>query len=70
MYFAELGDFQRQVTIGFETILENLDVARAVHRFDGICSRVIVAMLRQEYHVAIFFHVTGSDPERGVHELR
>ncbi len=70
VHLAEFRDLERQVAIRLQAVLEDLHVAGAVHRLDGVDALVIGAMLRQEHHVAVFLHVAGGDPELRVHELR
>src|SRR5712691_10448402 len=70
MHLAELGELERQVAIRLQTVLEDLHMARAVHWLDGVDALVVIAMLREEHHLAVLLHVTGGDPELRVHELR
>ena len=70
MYLAKLGDLERQIAIRFEAVLENLDVAGTVHRLDNEGTIVLVARLDEKHDVAKRRHVAGSDPQRGVDELR
>ena len=70
MHLAELGQLERQIAVGLEPVLEDLDVARAVHRLDHEGALVLRARLGQEHVLAEGRHVTGGDPERGVHQLR
>ena len=70
VHLAELGDLERQVAIGFQPVLENLDVAGAVHRLDDEGALVLLARLDQEHAVAERRHVAGGDPQRRVDELR
>ena len=46
VHLAEFGDLERQVAIGLQAVLEDLDVARAVHRLDGIDALVLLAFAR------------------------
>src|SRR5262245_4573373 len=69
MHLAELGDLERQVAKRFEPVLEDLYVARAIHGLDDVGARVVVAMLREKHHLTEFLHMSGSHPERGIHEL-
>ena len=46
MHLAELGDLQRQIAIGFQPVLEDLHMAGAVHRLDGVDALVLLALLR------------------------
>src|SRR5205807_603216 len=50
--------------------LENLHVARTIHRLYCVDALIIGAMLGEEHQFAIFLHMTGRDPERRIHELR
>ena len=63
VHLAELGDLEREIAIGFEAVLENLDVARAVHRLDDEGALVLFARLHQEHRFAKGRHVAGSDPQ-------
>ena len=70
VHLAELGDLERQVAIGLQPVLEDLDVARAVHRLDDEGALVLFARLHQEHHFAKGRHVAGRDPQRRIDELR
>ena len=61
MHLAELGDFQWQVTIGFETILEDLHMARTVHRFAA--EDALVRGLGGEHVFTEFFPVSRLFPQ-------
>src|SRR5690242_5350432 len=69
MDLAELGDLHRQLAITAQTVLENLHMARTIHRLDGIDPFVFLAFLRQKDHVRISRNVSGELPERFVHQL-
>src|SRR5262249_23178756 len=66
---AEFGNLERQVAIGLEAILEDLHVARTVHRLYRVDALVVSAVLGEEHQLAIFLHMAGRDPERRIHEL-
>ena len=70
MDLAELGELERQIAVGLEAVLEDLDVAGAVHRLDHEGALVLGARLGEEHVLAEGGHVAGRHPERGVHELR
>jgi len=70
VHLAELGQLERQIAVGLEPVLEDLDVTRAVHRLDHEGALVLRARLRQEHVLAERRHVAGGDPERRVHQLR
>ena len=70
VHLAELGDLERQVAIGFQPVLEDLDVAGAVHRLDDEGALVLLARLDQKHAVAERRHVAGRDPQRRIDELR
>ena len=46
VHLAELGDLERQVAVGLQPVLEDLHVARAVHRLDDEDALVVLARLR------------------------
>ena len=64
VHLAELGDLERQIAVGFEPVLENLDVAGAVHRLDHVSALVLLARLDQKHRIAECRHVAGGDPQR------
>ena len=70
VHLAEFRKLERQIAIRLQAVLEDLHVPGAVHRLDRVDALVVVAMLGEEHHLAILFHVAGGDPERGIHELR
>ena len=49
VHLAEFGDLERQVAIGFQPVLENLDVAGAVHRLEHEGAVVFLARLHQKH---------------------
>src|SRR5262249_15984932 len=53
-----------------QAVLENLDVARAIHRLDHESALVVLARLYQEHRIAERRHVSRGDPERGIDQLR
>ncbi len=64
---AELGHAQRQVAIGLLTEVEDLHVARAVHRLDG--QLFAFGRLAREHVRTELFPVPGLLPETPVHDL-
>ena len=46
VHLAELGDLERQIAVGLQAVLEDLHVARAVHRLDGVDALVLLALGR------------------------
>ena len=50
MHLAELGDAVRQIAIAAQIALEDLDVARAVHRLDD--ERLLVGRHAREHVLA------------------
>lgn len=52
---AELGHAQRQIAVGFQALVEDLHVARAVHRLDGVLA---VLGLGGEHGLGVFLPVT------------
>ncbi len=65
---AELGHAHGQVAIGFLALLEDLDVAGAVHRLQR--QRLVFRRLRDEHVVAILVPVARLFPELAVEHLR
>ena len=64
VHLAELGDLERQIAIGFQAVLEDLDVAGAVHRLDHEGALVLLARLDEEHasrKVAMWPEATHSD---------
>src|SRR6218665_125700 len=63
---AELAQAQRQVPIALDALLEDDDVARAIHRFEGV-----VALFRfgHEHVLAVLVPVTGFLPQALVENL-
>ncbi len=74
MHRAELGNAERQVAIRLQAVLENLDMARAVHRLDDVDPIAVVDLiarrLRHEHVLAERHPVAGSLPQRLVEQLR
>jgi hypothetical protein len=70
VHLAELGDLERQVAIGFQAVLEDLDVARAVHRLDHEGALVLLARLNEKHRIAERRHVARRHPQRGIDQLR
>ena len=68
MHLAELREAQRQVAIAADALLEDLHVARAVHRLDGV--QPLVRRARHEHVLAELLQVARLLPQRGVHDLR
>ena len=52
---TKLGHTQRQIAVGLQTLVEDLDVTRAVHRLDGVLA---VFGLGGEHGLGIFLPVT------------
>ena len=70
---AELGHAQRQVAVRAQPVLEDLDVARAVHRLDGedaLVLGLVAGRLRHEHVLAEPAPVAGGLPQRLVEQLR
>ena len=67
MHLAELGEAQRQVAIDCDALVEDLHVARAVHRLDG--EHALIGRLRQEHVLAELLQVAGLLPQHAVHDL-
>src|SRR6187399_2157057 len=68
MHFAELGKANRQIMMAANALLEDLNVAGAVHRLDRI--QTIVRCFREKHVLAEFFQMPGLLPKMRVHELR
>ncbi|MNS68801.1 hypothetical protein D3C72_1020910 [compost metagenome] len=64
---AELGQAQRQVAVRTQAVVEDLHMARAVHRLDRV---VALLRLRDEHVLLVVLPVAGLFPERTVHHLR
>ena len=72
---AEFGQAQRQLAIGAQAVLEDLDVAGAVHRLDGVDALVfllcvVAGRARHEHVFAIPAPVAGDLPQLLVEHLR
>ena len=63
MHLAEFGKPERQIAVGLEAVLEDLNVAGAIHRLDHEGPLVLFAGLRQEHRIAERLHVAGCDPQ-------
>ena len=72
MHDAELGHAQRQLAIRAQPVLEDLDVAGAVHRLDGEDALVVgfLAADWPEHVLAEPAPVAGGLPQRLVEQLR
>ncbi len=74
MHDAELGEAQRQVAIALQPVLEDLDVAGAVHRLDDVDAVVVLDVLarrlRHEHVLAEQSPVAGGLPQHLVEKLR
>ncbi|MPL93326.1 hypothetical protein SDC9_39452 [bioreactor metagenome] len=69
----ELGQTQRQVTIGLDAVVEDLHVAGAVHRLervDDLFLRAFLVDLDDEHVLAVVRPVPRGLPELAVHHLR
>src|SRR5690606_17960144 len=64
---AELRQSQRQVAVAVQLLVVDLDVARAIHRLDGVLALLGV---RVEHVVAELLPVAGLLPQGTVHDLR
>ena len=62
MHLAEFGQFERQVAVELQTVLEDLDVTRAVHRLDDEGALVVFARLGQKHVLTEGRYVAGGDP--------
>src|SRR3954467_12456362 len=63
---TEFSQAQRQVTITLETLVENLHVSRTIHRLNGV---VPLFRFSGEHQFAIVFPMSGTLPQRTVHNL-
>ena len=73
MHHAELGEPQRQVAIALQPVLEDLHVARAVHRLQrkpALVLGLVAGRLRREHVLAVPAPVAGGLPQRLVEDLR
>ena len=68
MHAAELGDLHRQVAIALEAVLEDLHVARAVHRLQR--EDALVLGLGDEHVGVVGLPVARRLPQRSLEELR
>ena len=67
MATAELCHTQRQIAIGFQTLIEDLNMARAVHRLNAIFT---VLGRRRKHRIFIVVPVAGFFPQHTVHHER
>ena len=65
---AELGHPQRQVAVALLSVIEDLHMARTVHRLDG--QSLALLCLAGEHGLAELLPVAGTFPHRAVHQLR
>ena len=65
---AEFRDLLRQIPVGFQTILEYLDVARTIHRLQR--EDTFILGLGDEHVFMVLFPVAGGFPKRAVEQLR
>ena len=73
MHHAELGQAQRQVAVALQAVLEDLDVAGAVHRLDrepALVLGLVAGRLRREHVLAVPVPVAGGLPQQLVEDLR
>ena len=73
MHDAEFGQPQRQVAIALQAVLEDLHVARTVHRLDrepALVLGLVAGRLRREHVLAVPVPVAGGLPQRLVEHLR
>ena len=64
---AELGQPQRQVTIGLEALIKDLHVAGAVH---GLHCELTLLGLEREHAFGELVSVTRALPQTNIHHLR
>ncbi|MCY1220149.1 hypothetical protein D9M72_321510 [compost metagenome] len=64
---AELGQAQRQVAVRTQAVVEDLHMARAVHRLDRV---VALLRLRDEHVLLVVLPVAGLFPKGTIHHLR
>ena len=67
MHLAELGDAQRQIAIAFQAVLEDLNVAGAVHRLAA--EHALVRSFGDEHVLAELLPVAGLLPEFPLHHV-
>ena len=65
---GELAETNRQIAVALQALIENLHMARAVHRLDGHVAVIMGA--DGEHVVAVFIPVAGLLPQLAVHHLR
>ena len=73
MHDAEFGEAQRQVAIALQPVLEDLHMARAVHRLEhepALVLGLVAGRLRGEHVLAIPFPMARGFPQHLVENLR
>ena len=73
MHHAEFGQTQRQVAIALQAVLEDLHMARAVHRLQrkpALVLGLVAGGLRREHVLAVPVPMAGGLPQRLVEDLR
>ena len=73
MHHAELGQAQRQVAVALQAVLEDLHVARTVHRLQrkpALVLGLVAGGLRREHVLAVPVPVAGGLPQHLVEDLR
>ncbi len=70
MHLPELGDLQGQFAIRLQPVLEDLDMAGAVHRLDGVNAVIVLALRRHEHVFGVGRDVARRHPQLLVHQLR
>ena len=68
MHDTKFRDLQRQVAIALQPVLENLHVARAIHRLQR--EDAVILGLREEHVFAIRLPMAGRFPQCAVEHLR
>ena len=68
VHLAELGITDGQITVAAQALAEDLHMAGAVHRLDGVDT--VVGCLRREHVLAELLPMPGGLPETAVHEFR
>ncbi len=63
---AEFGQPERQVSVGFQTLVEHLYVTGAVHWLDR---ELAIFRLQHEHVIAKFIGMPGTLPKRHIHQL-
>ena len=70
---SKFGHAQRQVAVGFQALIENLNMAGAVHRLeriDGLFAGVFFVHFDDEHVLLVFVPVARGLPQLAVHDLR